>query len=72
MYIDCHVHLRDWDWKHKETIEHGLIVAKASGLDAVFDMPNTQPIITTADLVERRQEHWMTKENLNIFQEFQV
>lgn len=36
MYIDCHVHLRDDEWKHKETIEHGLKVAEDSGLNAFF------------------------------------
>ncbi|MEK6859771.1 MAG: dihydroorotase family protein [Nanoarchaeota archaeon] len=52
--IDCHVHLRDWNWKHKETIEHGLHVAEAAGLSGVFDMPNTEPVITSRELVERR------------------
>lgn len=47
MYIDCHVHLRDDDWEHKETIAHGLRVADAVGLDAVFDMPNPDPPVTS-------------------------
>jgi dihydroorotase len=48
MFIDPHVHLRDGsekDQKLKETVKHGLQVALASGLDAVFDMPNTDPPI---------------------------
>ena len=52
--IDPHVHLRDWDQKHKETIAHGLMIADRVGLSGVFDMPNTSPAITSRDLVERR------------------
>jgi len=51
MFIDPHVHLRDFNQKHKETIKHGLEVAYNSGLDAVFDMPNTSPMITTREVV---------------------
>ncbi len=54
MYIDSHVHLRDFKQKHKETIQHGLEVAYDSGLDAVFDMPNTDPPVMTRDLVVDR------------------
>ena len=41
MFLDTHVHLRDFKETHKETIAHGLIVARDAGVDAVFDMPNT-------------------------------
>ena len=41
--IDPHVHLRDWKQKDKESISHGLMVAKEAGIDRVFDMPNTNP-----------------------------
>ncbi|MBI4149074.1 dihydroorotase [Candidatus Woesearchaeota archaeon] len=54
MYIDAHVHLRDFGQRHKETIAHGLEVAADSGLDAVLDMPNTDPPITTQDVVVER------------------
>ncbi len=54
MYIGSHVHLRDFGQKHKETIKHGLEVARDSGVDAVFDMPNTNPPIMTRDLVVDR------------------
>ena len=46
--IDPHVHLRDWAQKEKETVAHGLKVAKMAGIERVFDMPNTNP-----PLVER-------------------
>jgi dihydroorotase len=55
MYIDSHVHFRDWEkQKHKETVKHGLEVAIDSGLSAVFDMPNTYPAITTEEIALRR------------------
>lgn len=54
MFIDAHVHLRDFKQKYKETIKHGLTVAYDSGLDAVFDMPNTDPPIITRELVLER------------------
>ncbi|MBI5803120.1 dihydroorotase family protein [Candidatus Pacearchaeota archaeon] len=54
MYIDPHVHLRDFNQKHKETIKHGLEVARDSGVDAVFEMPNTDPPIVTRELVVER------------------
>ena len=56
MYIDSHVHLRDFNQTHKETVAHGLEVARDSGVVAVFDMPNTDPPIMTRDLVLDRAE----------------
>lgn len=52
--IDPHVHLRDWNQAGKETLRHGLDVAWRAGLDAVFEMPNTDPPLTTREAVERR------------------
>lgn len=54
MYLDCHVHLRDNNERYKETILHGLNVAFHSGVDAVFDMPNTNPPIITELVVQDR------------------
>lgn len=54
MFIDPHVHLRDFNESHKETIAHGLAVARDAGVDAVFDMPNTDPPVTTRETVEAR------------------
>ncbi len=54
MYIDSHVHFRDFNQRYKETIKHGLEVALDSGLDAVFDMPNTDPPIMTRELIKDR------------------
>ncbi len=49
MYIDSHVHLRDFNEAYKETIRHGLEVARDAGVDAVFDMPNKNPAIITRE-----------------------
>ena len=54
MFIDCHVHCRDFEQSHKETIDHALKVAKDSGVNAIFDMPNTVPAVTTRkEVIER-------------------
>jgi dihydroorotase len=52
--IDPHVHLRDWSQAGKETLKHGLSVAWRAGLDGVFEMPNTDPPLTTKDAILRR------------------
>lgn len=54
--IDPHAHLRDWEQAEKETLAHGLAVARAQGIDAVFEMPNTAPPLTSCATVERRLE----------------
>lgn len=53
---DPHVHLRDWNQTSKETVEHGLLVACECGFDHVFDMPNTNPAITSREAAEKRLE----------------
>jgi dihydroorotase len=52
--IDPHVHLRDWGQAGKETLRHGLSVAWRAGLDAVFEMPNTDPPLVTREMILRR------------------
>ena len=57
MRIDPHVHLRDWpSQKHKETMEHGFLTAWRSGLSGVFEMPNTDPPLTSRDVILSRLE----------------
>ncbi|MFC1741979.1 dihydroorotase family protein [Nanoarchaeota archaeon] len=54
MRIDPHVHFRDEEQDFKETIAHGLEVAKEQGVDIVFDMPNTsRPILRVRDVRRR-------------------
>ena len=52
--IDPHVHLRDWNQSHKETLLHGLSVACRAGLDGVFEMPNMDPSLTSRETILRR------------------
>jgi len=52
--IDPHVHLRDGKQSHKETVKHGLSVAYRAGLDAVFEMPNTDPALTSMKTIDDR------------------
>jgi dihydroorotase len=54
MRIDTHVHFRDGPQNYKETIKHGLAVAKDAGVDCVFDMPNLAKPILRAEDVENR------------------
>lgn len=53
---DPHVHLRDWSQGSKETVAHGLAVAAACGFTRVFDMPNTDPALTSREAVLKRLE----------------
>jgi len=52
--IDPHVHLRDWNQAHKETLLHAFGVAWKCGISALFEMPNTDPPLTTRTTVLRR------------------
>jgi dihydroorotase len=54
MRIDPHVHFRDEEQSYKETIAHGLKIAKEQGVQIVFDMPNTlKPVISEEDVKRR-------------------
>ncbi len=52
--IDPHVHLRDGKQSDKETVLHGLTVAWKAGLNAVFEMPNTDPPLTSEFHIRNR------------------
>jgi len=52
--IDAHVHLRDWGQSEKETLLHGMGIALYTGVDELFDMPNTSPPLTDRASVEKR------------------
>jgi len=54
MRIDPHVHFRDQEQSYKETIAHGLKLAKEQGVNYVFDMPNTAKLILTEKDVKER------------------
>lgn len=52
--IDPHVHCRDGKQSYKETIAHALAVAEAQGVTKIFDMPNTDPPMTTEEHIKER------------------
>jgi len=54
--IDPHVHLRDGSQSAKETLRHGMGVGSKAGILAFFDMPNTDPPLTTREHVLARLE----------------
>jgi len=54
MRIDPHVHCRDWGESYKSTIREVYSLAKSQGVSVIFDMPNTDPPITTRELMLRR------------------
>ena len=55
--IDPHVHLRDPGDPAVETMGTGTKGAVLGGLTAVFDMPNTQPSITSAEQLGWKRGH---------------
>jgi dihydroorotase len=54
--IDSHVHLREPGDPAVETIETGTEAAVLGGLTAVFDMPNTNPSITTRERLDWKRD----------------
>jgi dihydroorotase len=51
-FIDLHVHLREPGQGYKETIATGTASAAAGGFTSVCTMPNTAPVVDTADWVK--------------------
>ncbi|HVM93085.1 MAG TPA: dihydroorotase [Terriglobales bacterium] len=51
-FIDLHVHLREPGQSHKETIASGTAAAAAGGFTTVCTMPNTAPVVDSADWVK--------------------
>ena len=52
--VDPHVHCRDWGESYKATIREVYSLARSQGVSAIFDMPNTDPPVTTRELVRWR------------------
>jgi dihydroorotase len=52
-FIDLHVHLREPGQGYKETIATGTAAGAAGGFTSVCTMPNTAPVVDTAEWV-----HW--------------
>ena len=60
--IDSQVHFREPGLEHKEDLETGSRGAAMGGVTAVFEMPNTKPLTTSADALAdkvRRARHRM-------------
>lgn len=55
-FIDLHVHLREPGQTHKETIPTGTAAAAAGGFTSVCTMPNTIPVIDSAEWIEWLRE----------------
>ena len=51
-FFDMHVHLREPGREDKETIKTGCNAAAAGGFTGVACMPNTQPAIDSAEIVQ--------------------
>lgn len=54
--IDAHVHFRDFEERHKETIESGSLSALHGGVSLVVDQPNTMPRVETEGVYSERME----------------
>ena len=50
--IDTQVHFREPGLEHKEDLESGTRAAVLGGVTAVFEMPNTSPLTTTAEAIQ--------------------
>jgi dihydroorotase len=55
-FIDLHVHLREPGQQHKETIATGTAAAAAGGFTSVCTMPNTAPVVDSAEWVKWLRE----------------
>lgn len=55
-FIDLHVHLREPGQQHKETVATGTAAAAAGGFTSVCTMPNTTPVVDSAEWVK-----WLTQ-----------
>lgn len=54
--IDLHVHFRDPGFTHKEDFSSGSQAAAYGGISCVFDMPNTQPHVTTLQALKEKTQ----------------
>ncbi|KXF78054.1 dihydroorotase [Paramesorhizobium deserti] len=50
--VDSQVHFREPGLEHKEDLETGSRAAVLGGVTAVFEMPNTKPLTTSAEMLE--------------------
>src|SRR6266508_1868405 len=51
-FVDIHCHLREPGFEHKETIATGTLAAARGGFTTICAMPNTEPPIDSAGMIE--------------------
>ena len=51
-FIDMHVHFREPGYEYKETIETGIMSARAGGFSGVCTMPNTNPVTDNPQIIK--------------------
>ena len=67
-FIDLHVHLRDPGLEYKETLETGGKAAVKGGVTTACAMPNTKPVIDTAEKVASVHERQKRESLTNVIQ----
>lgn len=67
-FIDLHVHFRDPGFTYKETLETGGKAAVRGGVTTVCAMPNTKPVIDSADKVAEVHARAKQESPANIIQ----
>ncbi|MHC1604876.1 MAG: dihydroorotase [Candidatus Methanofastidiosia archaeon] len=76
--FDFHVHFRDFDQHHKETVASGSRAALAGGISAVCDMPNTVPPVADRIIFMERNKLFQRESfcdyliNFCVFDEFSL
>lgn len=60
-FVDPHVHLRTPGQEHKEDIETGTRAAAAGGFGAILAMPNTNPVVDNASILQSLRERAATE-----------
>ena len=67
-FIDLHVHFRDPGFTYKENLETGGKAAVKGGVTTVCAMPNTKPVIDTAEKVRKIHERQKAESLTNVIQ----
>ena len=67
-FIDMHVHFRYPGQAHKEDLDTGLAAAVAGGFGTVVTMPNTVPVVSTAQLARQVMKEADDKGFAKVFQ----
>jgi dihydroorotase len=60
-FVDPHVHLRTPGQEHEEDIDSGTAAAAAGGFGTILAMPNTDPVIDSASILQSLHERAATE-----------